>query len=250
MRPTRRLAGLLILAAVSFDLAVASRWHTAPEASLMLLCGAGCGQLALLSVWLVWGTSAWLVRLAAVLAAAGLLSLPLAATTAGRWSQWFVVLCLFAVLVGATLGAARCAGLAVATWGVEPAGGRRRLRHQQYSLAALMSLMTTAALACGLARHVAFPWPHAAALASYGACLTCVAVASLWAMLSRRRIGARIAALTLLCLAAGAWMYRTELTHDLWFFTMVAMIEALVICVGFNVWLTGGLQMDWVREQA
>jgi hypothetical protein len=249
MRPTRLLAGLLIFAAAAFDLAVASRWRTAPETALMLLCGAGCGQLALLSVWLVWGASAWLVRLTAVLAAAGLLSLPLAATTGGRWSQWFVVLCLFAGLVGAPLATARWAGLAVDTWGVEPDAQRRRLRHRQYSLAALMSLMTTAALVCGLARHVVFPWPQAAALASYGACLTCVAVASLWAMLSRWLISARITVLTLLCLVAGGLMYRTELTHDLWFFTMVTLLEALVICAGFNVWLTGGLQMDWLREQ-
>ena len=111
-----------------------------------------------------------------------------------------------------------------------------------------MSFVTAVGISCGLRHYVAFPWPHALALASYGACLTCVAVGSVWAMVSRRTVSMRIAVLTLLCLAAGLVMDRTELAHDVWFFTMVAFLESVVICFGLNVWFAGGLRMDWSRE--
>ena len=97
---------------------------------------------------------------------------------------------------------------------------------------------------------MAFPWPHALALASYGVCLACVAVGSLWAMTSQRTIGVRISVLTLLCLAAGLVMTRTELARTAWFFTMVALVEAVVICLGMNVSLVGGLRIAWSRRHA
>jgi hypothetical protein len=251
MKPTHLLAGLLTMAAVSFDMAVASRLGDAPDTTLMLLCGAACGQLALLSAWCVWGSAAWLLRLLAVLASAALLSVPLAAATSGRWSEWFLVLCLFVALVAVPLAIVRYSGLSAAMTGArDGCKGRRRLGPQQYSLAGLMSWMTAIALLCGLHRYVAFPWPHALALASYGVCLACVAVGALWAMTSRRTIGVRITVLTVVCLAAGLGMTGTELARTAWFFTMMALVEAVVICLGMNVALVGGLRMEWSRRHA
>ena len=66
-------------------------------------------------------------------------------------------------------------------------------------------------------------------------------------MTSRRTIGVRIAVLTLLCLAAGLVMTRTELARTTGFFTMVALVEAVVICVGLNVSLVGGVRIEWSR---
>jgi hypothetical protein len=66
-------------------------------------------------------------------------------------------------------------------------------------------------------------------------------------MSSRRPVGARIVVLTLLCIVAGLVMNRTELARDIWFFTMVACGEAVVICFGLNVRFAGGLRMDWSR---
>jgi len=77
MKPTHLLAGLLTIAAVLFEVVVAKRLSTAPDTALMLFLGTACGQLALLSVWCVWGFSAWLIRLLAVLVSAALLSVPL-----------------------------------------------------------------------------------------------------------------------------------------------------------------------------
>jgi hypothetical protein len=251
MKPTHLLAGLFTIAAVLFDVVVAQRLSTAPDAALTLFFGAACGQLALLSVWCVWGFSAWLIRLVAVLVVAALLSVPLATATAGQWSEWFLVLCLFAGLVGVPLIVARWSGLSAAITntdnGQEMAG--RRLRRGQYSLGGLLSLMTAVGIACGLRHHVAFPWPHALALASYGTCLTCVAVGSVWAMVSRQPVGVRILVLTMLCIAAGLVMNRTELARDIWFFTVVVFGEAVVICFGLNVRLAGGLRMDWSRAR-
>ena len=250
MKPTHLLAGLLTIAAVLFDVVVAKRLSAAPDTALMLFLGTACGQLALLSVWCVWGFSAWLIRLLAVLVSAALLSVPLAAATSGQWSEWFLVLCLFAGLVGVPLIVARWSGLGAVVTNTDDrrAMPGRRLRRCQYSLGGLLSLMTAVGIGCGLRHHVAFPWPHAWALASYGVCLMCVAVGSVWAMVSRRPVRVRIVVLTWLCLAAGLVMNRAELARDTWFFTLVAFGEAFVICFGLNVRFAGGLRMDWSRE--
>ncbi len=54
---------------------------------------------------------------------------------------------------------------------------------------------------------------------------------------------ADLVVLTLLCLAAGLVMSSTELARNVWFFTMVALLETVVICFGINVCLTGGLHL-------
>lgn len=250
MKPGHLLAGLLTIAALLLDVALAQHLRAAPQGTLVLLLGAACGQLALLSVWCVWGGAAWLVRWLAVLAAASLLSVPLAAATPGLWTEWFGVLCLFALLVATSLAVARWSGLDVVRASAEDraCATGQRLHSCQYSLGGLLSLTTATGIACALRCWVAFPWSHAPALASYGMCLTCVAVGSVWAMTSPRAVAVRLAALTLVCLAAGAAMHRTELARDLGFFTLVVCSEAVVICFGLNVRFAGGLRLEWPRE--
>ncbi|MHB8971740.1 MAG: hypothetical protein ACYC3X_01790 [Pirellulaceae bacterium] len=249
MKSTNLLAGLLMVAAVLLDLVLASRLQTAPDTALLLLWGVACGQLALLALWSVLGTTGWLIRLLAVLAAAAFLSAPLSAATPGRWSEWFLVLCLFAGLVGLPLVLARWSGLCarVTTAGDLCGEPAERLRRCQYSLGGLWSLLTTVGLLCGLRPYVAFPWQHAVALASYGTCLTFVALGAVWAMVSPRAVGTRLLVLTLLCVAAGWVMSSAELARNVWFFTTVALLETAVICLGINVCLTGGLTFQMRR---
>lgn len=244
MKPTHLLAGLFVAAAVAFDLAAASRLSAASEPALMVLCGAGLGQLALLSAWCVWGTTPWLCRLLAVLASSAALSVPLATGTTGRQCEWCLVLCLYAAVVGLPLAGARSLGLR-ATHNEDRTGRPRALCPGQYSLAGLMSLMTVVALLCGLRDHVAFPRPHAAALASYGVCAACVALGAVWAMSSGQRCHLRIGVLCLLCLLAGPAMLHTELARSAWFFTALASIEAATICLGMQVWLMSGGGLHW-----
>jgi hypothetical protein len=246
MKPTHLLAGLLMLAALLVDLVLVSHLETAPDTAFLLLWGVACGQLALLAMWSVLGATAWLIRLLAVLAVAAFLSAPLAAATHGRWSEWFLVLCLFAGLVGLPLVLARWSGLCARVTSEDGSRGERteRLRRCQYSLGGLWSLLTTVGLLCGMRPFVAFPWQHALVLASYGACLTLVALGSMWAMVSHRAVGTRLAVLTLLCLAAGWAMNSAELARNVWFFATVALLETAVICFGINVCLTGGLHIQ------
>jgi hypothetical protein len=245
MKPTHLLAGLLVIAAVLADLVLASHLPTAPDTALLWLWGSACGQLALLGIWSAWGRTAWLIRLLGVLAAAAFLGAPLSAATNGRWSEWFLILCLFAALVALPLAGARWVGL---TASVALSGGHReesirRPRRSQYSLGGLLSLMTAVGLLCGLREYVAFPWPHVLALASYGTCLALVAFVSVWAMESCRAVATRLLFLTVACVGAGLAMSATELVRNAWFFTLVACLESAVICLGINVCLTGGLQL-------
>ncbi len=245
MKPTHLLAGLLTIAAASCDAAVASRLRDAPHTALMLLCGLAAGQLALLSAWWVWGAAPRLWRLLAVLAAAALLSGPLSAVTPGRRSEWFLVLCLYTAWVAVPLAVTRWAGLRTRAARDRP----HRLAARQFSLADLMSWTTAVALGCGLCHHVAFPWSHGLALAGYGSSLACVAGGSFWAMVSPRPVGLRIAVLTLLCFAAGFVMTGLESARTGPFFTMMALVEAVMICLGVNVWLLGGVRMQWSRAE-
>ncbi|MHB0957835.1 MAG: hypothetical protein ACYC0X_18985 [Pirellulaceae bacterium] len=249
MKPTHLLAGLLVIAALLADRVVAAHLQTAPDMALLLLWGGACGQLALLGMWSVLATTAWLFRLLGVLAGAAYLAAPLSAATSGQWSEWFLVLCMFAGVVGLAVAGARWWGFAVRVTvaGDELQHPLARLGRTQYSLGGLLSLLTAVGLLCGLRDEVAFPWRHAVALASYGTCLTWVALSSVWAMASSRAVALRLIVLTLSCLGAGLVMSSTELVRNIWFFTMVAFLESAVICLGINVLLTGGLYFDAPR---
>jgi uncharacterized membrane protein len=167
---------------------------------------------------------------------------------------------LFAGLVGLPLVLARWSGLCARVTMVGDTSGEpaERLRRCQYSLGGLLSLLTAVGILCGLRQYVAFPWQHTLALASYGACLTFVALGAVWAMISNHAISnhaisnhaisnhavrTRLVVLTLLCLAAGVVMSSTELARNVWFFTTVALLETAVICFGINVCMTGGLNL-------
>ena len=45
----------------------------------------------------------------------------------------------------------------------------------------------------------------------------------------------RLVLLSALCIVAGLFMARTEYQHNVWFFTMVALIEAITVCGGIAV---------------
>jgi hypothetical protein len=237
MKPTHLLAGLSLSAACLLDVAVATALETYPDPALMVFLGLAFGQLALLGIWTVLGTVAWLLRVLTMVAAAALLSGPIAAVTAGGWSEWFTILCLFCGAVVLLVSAFRCWGLAFSTRGSdeEDTPARCRLACTQYSLGGILSVMTAIGLVLGLGRHVTFPWQHTLVLAGYGTCLLLVAVSSLWAVASSRSAPARLAILAGVCLIAGAVMDSLEPAQNIWFFTMVVFIEAIVVCWGVTI---------------
>ena len=104
-----------------------------------------------------------------------------------------------------------------------------------------MSLLTLTGLVLGLRWCVAFPWRHFGEVACYGLCLTAVAGGSVWAIASHGDITRRLGVLSGICLAAGWLMFATAMVRDAWFFTMVALAEALVICLGLSIMQSAGV---------
>jgi hypothetical protein len=241
MKSTPLLAGLLAAAMLLADLVVIRRWPAAPDASLLLFGGLAAGQIALVAMWSLWGTAPWLLRLLAPAALAAWLSLPLAAATAGRWPEWFLVLTLFAGLVALPLGCL--------FRGEKRSAGQRDTRRKpgtaaggrlQFSLGGLLSWMTLIAVACALRDKFAFPWAYGREVAVYGVCLAAVAVGALrtsawWTSESPGSMYARVAGLTLVCLVSGWFMHATTGVRNVSFYTLLALIEAIVICIGLSV---------------
>ena len=249
MKPTHLLAGLMALATLLLDQVVATQLCLRPDPALMLLLGLAFGQLALLAMWSVLGSTPWLLRLLAVAAVAALLSGPFASATAGRWSEWFLVLGLFSAAVALPTLVYRWAGLCASEIEVESqrSAKHRNLQYYQFTVGGVLSLMTAVGVLLGLARHATFPWQHTAALACYGGCLTLVALTSLWAIVSPQAISWRLGMLTGLCLAAGGAMFQVEHVRDIGFFTMIALIEAVVICLGMTILQSAGLRIEIKR---
>lgn len=245
MKTTHLLAGLLTIAAVLVDLVLASRLKSHPDAAFMWLWGVACGQLALLAVWNVWGSAAWLCRLLGVLAAAAWIGWPLADATSGRWAEWYSLLCLFMVAVSGPLYVARARGWRLCVPTAEGSSSPPSRAHwTQFSVGDLLSLMTLTGLVLGLRGVAAFPWRHLGEVVCYGMCLTGVASAAVWAMASRRTVAQRVGVLGSICLAAGWAMFGATGVRDPWYFTMVVLAEAMVICLGLTILQAAGLLFD------
>ncbi len=241
MKPTHLLAGLLSLAAILLDLVVLTGFESGYETPLMLFLGLAFGQLALLSFWCAWGHRCWLPRFMVTVAAAALLSRPLGQLTAGQSSEWFLLFCLFAICVAAATRGVLPQGTVGGDKLLAAAAHPRPVRHwSQFSLGSILSLMTVVGLALGLGRHVAFPAQHALAVAVYGFWLVMIALTGLWALLSRRAVPVRLLLLATLCIVAGLCMAGAERYQSVWFFTMIAFIEAIVICCAITVLQVGG----------
>ena len=243
MKSTHLLAGLLSLAAILLDLVVLTGFDRGHATPLMLFLGMAFGQLALLAFWCAAGRRTWLPRLLVTLAAAALLSRPLGGVTAGRSSEWFLLFCLFAGCVAAATrvvlwrGSDRRAESPAAVDRPRPTWQRA-----QFSLRSILALMTVVGLALGLSRHVAFPVTHALPVAVYGFWLVLIALTGLWALLSHCAVSLRLFLLALLCIVAGLFMAGAEHYQNAWFFTMIAFIEAIVICFGIAVLQIGGMR--------
>ena len=237
MKSTHLLAALFGITSALLDLTVATRFEIGCSTPIMLFLGLALGQLALLAFWCVLAGRDWLPRIAVLLAAAVFLGRPLSGITAAGWAQWSSLLGVFATCVAAPILLARCIG--VGPFRVHRDGKphpRRRFRlPARYSLSSLLSVMSLVAVILGLNRHVAVPVQHPLVMASYGFWLSLVAITALWSLHSGQALSVRLVLLSALCSAAGLFMARTEYQHNIWFFTMVALIEAITICGGFAV---------------
>ena len=81
-------------------------------------------------------------------------------------------------------------------------------------------------------------------MAAYGFWLVVIATTSFWALVSRRALLVRLFGLAALCLVSGWFMARAESQPGLWFFTNVAFIEAVMICMGIAI-----IQGNWCVRQ-
>ncbi len=237
MKPAHLLAVLFGLAAALLDLAVVTGFRGSYHVPLMLLLGLACGQLALLAFWCATGYRTWLWRLMVAIAAAAIFSRLLGQRTAGTPAEWFLLLCLF---VGCLALALRFALRNRPHSGVHDPGNThpgqsRRHPHLRFSLGGLLSLMTAVGLIFGLGRHFAVPANHAIEVAIYGFWLIVIALTGFWTLLSLRPLAWRFILLVAICLLAGPLMARAEHFADAWFFTMMACIEAIVICLGMTI---------------
>jgi hypothetical protein len=95
--------------------------------------------------------------------------------------------------------------------------------------------MTLIAVACALRDKLVFPWAYGREVAVYGVCLAAVAIGAWWTINSTGRMFARVAGLTLLCLLAGWTMHAVVGVRNVSFYTLLTLIEALVICFGTTV---------------
>ncbi len=236
MNTSHLMSGLLVLAAILLDLVVLTGFDTGYEIPLMLFLGLALGQLALLAYWCAQGKRTWAPRLLAVVAAAMLLSRPLGRVTAGEASEWFWLLSLFVACVGSTtrvaIRRAECRRVRAPERLATSQPVRRRT---QFSLGSLLALMTVVGLGLGYGRHATFLPDHALSAAFCGFWLISVALTGLWAMQSHQAVIIRVSILAMLCIVAGLMMAHTERVAGVWFFTMIGLIEAGMICFGITI---------------
>ncbi len=257
MRPIHLTAGLLCIAAICVDSVVWTRFQVEYTTPLMLWLGLMFGQLALLATWCARGRL-WLpIRLATLAAAAWVASRLLSHVTAGSWTHWFTLQCLYAtslagiVFCGDLLGWQRAAAAGA---GGGTAGRSDNSHRWRYSVAGLMSLLTVTGMALGVGRTLSLPVAHMIAFLAGGAGLVLVGAVACWAAIPGRTPVARGWIMLITCLAVGYLLAHIDRHHTMTFFSGVAVVLAMNVYLSLKLLPfdvdTGNRQQDCHEDHA
>lgn len=157
MAVVRLLLALLITWLILADCLLARTATPFPHPTAGIMLGLLLGEAGLIASWFACSRQHWLARLALGWLAMALLAWPAAMYSGPSWRQWAGLLLLFSGGVALGWKMVQASGW-VWEWPTSlSTSTSSKLRSYQFSLAALMELMTTTAATLGLASWLALP---------------------------------------------------------------------------------------------
>ena len=233
------LFGLLVLAAVAIDLAVAQH-QTNSSAMRWVLVGLTLGQAALAAVWLTATRPAALVRCTGFALATLALALPLLSLPTVEAKEAIGLLLVQSAFIAAPLALARLAG-----WRVEIGDGSRRSSNSAnrriFSVGDLLLLTTLVSVALAALRSLSLPGPTAA-IVGQCALFGVVALACAIGVLGRRspHVGILVLLVIVGCAALAAYRLPSLIPNSL---AAAAVAEAATVVAGSAVLRIGGYRL-------
>jgi len=237
MKPVHFVACVFATACGLLDLVAATHLASGSEPALCAFLGLACGQLAVLTVWSLRAPLPWLLRMAVPACAAALMSDPLARTTAGNHSVWFLALSLFAAVLALLHGTRHwlAVSLSSAPKSADRSPNASRSGPFQFSLCDLLSVVTLSGILFGLTRLLTVSPHHVRELFCYAIWLAAVSSATCWALAGKSSTVFRLVVLVAVCLLASVMMDRAGHSRGTVFFAIVVTLEAVVVALGIQI---------------